>query len=109
MEFEIVESERRASQRRSIAIGCGDPLMTNRVLGVFGAALDWLFEEVERGPPLQFREPIAIRQDCELLDVVETHHRVATNAAPVFAFCNHSAYPSRFRALLSSRRILSNS
>jgi hypothetical protein len=60
--------------------------MTNCVLGVFGAALDWLFEEAERVPSLQFRERIAIRQDFELIDVVETHHRVVTNAAPVFAF-----------------------
>jgi hypothetical protein len=57
--------------------------MTNCLSGVFGAARNWVFEEADK---VHHSVSRLFRGKFELLDVVETHHRVVTNAAPVFEF-----------------------
>jgi hypothetical protein len=57
--------------------------MTNCLSGVFGAARNWVFEEADK---VHHSVSRLFRGKFELLDVVEIHHRVVTNAAPVFEF-----------------------
>jgi hypothetical protein len=53
--------------------------MTNCLLGVFGAVLNWVFEEADK---VHHSVSRLFGGKFELLDVVETHHRAVTNAAP---------------------------